>query len=105
MVKAAGQLESVGSPSGKWGPEFQVSFDLMILKEADVKKNIFAFSGDRYHNAPWISLRDLVLRFHVENPDAEDTLLEVYEHPVPKNKWIKVEITQKKQPDNTVRKK
>jgi len=91
-VKAGEELESVGSR--KWGPEFKVSFDLMILEEAEVKKNIFAFSGDRYHNTPWISLKDLTLRFHVENPVAEDTLLEVYEHPVTLNKWIKIEITQ-----------
>ena len=92
-MKAGGELDSVVG-SRKWGPEFKVSFDLMILKEAEVKKNIFAFSGDRYHNAPWISLKDLNLRFHVENPVAEDTLLEVYEHPVTVNKWITIEITQ-----------
>ena len=101
-MKAGGELESVGSR--KWGPEFKVSFDLMILEEAEVKKNIFAFSGDRYHNAPWISLKNLILRFHVENPDVEDTLLEVYEHPVALNKWITIEITQsRKQSGDKVR--
>ena len=84
-----------------WGPAFRVSFDLMILKTSNDLKSIFAFLGETFDSAPLILLKDLVLHFRTSNPLAGEEFS--YDYPVQANKWIKIEITQTKQSDDTVR--
>ena len=84
-----------------WGPAFRVSFDLMILKTTNELQSIFAFLGNPFDSAPLILLKDLVLHFRTSNPLAGKEFS--YDYPVQAKKWIKIEITQTKQSDNTVR--
>ena len=84
-----------------WGPEFKISFDLMILKEADELQSIFAFLGDHFESAPLILLKDLVLHFRTTDSLAGEEFS--YDYPVQAKKWIKIEITQTRQTDATVR--
>ena len=84
-----------------WGPEFKISFDLMILETATELKSIFAFLGDHFESAPLILLRDLDLYFRTSNSLAGEEFS--YDYPVQAKKWIKIEITQTRQYDATVR--
>ena len=84
-----------------WGPEFQISFDLMIFETATDLQSIFAFLGDHFDSAPLILLKDLVLRFRTADTLAGEELS--YDYPVQAKKWIKIEISQTKQNDDTVR--
>ena len=84
-----------------WGPEFKISFDLMILETATELKSIFAFLGDHFDSAPLILLKDLVLHFRTSDSLAGEEFS--YDYPVQAKKWIKIEITQTRQSDATVR--
>ena len=86
-----------------WGPEFQISFDLMILSvdTANDLQSIFAFLGDHFDSAPLILLKNLVLHFRTSDSLAGEEFS--YDYPVQAKKWIKIEITQTKQTDDTVR--
>ena len=84
-----------------WGPAFEISFDLMILEAANDQRGIFAFMGDDFDSAPLILVTDLVLQFRTSNPLAAEEFS--YDYPVQAKKWIKIEISQNKQNDNTVR--
>ena len=86
-----------------WGPEFQISFDLMILSvdTANDLQSIFAFLGDHFDSAPLILLKNLVLHFRTSDSLAGEEFS--YDYPVQAKKWIKIEITQTRQSDATVR--
>jgi len=71
----------------------------MILKTTNELQSIFAFLGDPFDSAPLILLKDLVLHFRTSNPLAGEEFS--YDYPVEAKKWIKIEITQTKQNDNT----
>ena len=84
-----------------WGPEFHISFDLMILETTNDLRSIFAFLGDHFDSAPLVLLKDSVLHFRTSTPLDEEEFS--YDYPVEAKKWIKIEITQTKQTDDTVR--
>ena len=73
----------------------------MIFETATDLQNIFAFLGDHFDSAPLILLKDLVLRFRTADTLAGEELS--YDYPVQAKKWIKIEISQTKQNDDTVR--
>ena len=95
------EKDSLHQKYDNWGPAFEISFDLMILESANDQRGIFAFMGDDFDSAPLILVTDLVLQFRTSNPLAAEEFS--YDYPVQAKKWIKIEISQNKQNDNTVR--
>ena len=95
------EKDSLHQKYDNWGPAFEISFDLMILEAANDQRGIFAFMGDDFDSAPLILVTDLVLQFRTSNPLAAEKFS--YDYPVHAKKWIKIEISQNKQNDDTVR--
>ena len=84
-----------------WGPEFRISFDLMILKEAAELQSIFAFLGRHFSIVPQILLEGRTLRFTTSDYMTGKQSVK-YESEINPNVWSKIVVETRLETDNTV---
>ena len=85
-----------------WGPEYRISFDLMILKEAAELQSIFAFLGRHFATVPQILLEGLTLRFTTSDYMSGKRNVK-YETDINIHQWTPIVIETRQGTDNTVR--
>ena len=84
-----------------WGPEFKISFDLLIFNQATELQSIFAFLGGNFTNLPLILLDDNKLRFTTSYPLAGKTHVS-HEVEVEMKKWLKIVVETRRGNDDKV---
>ena len=81
-----------------WGPEFKISFDLLIFEQATELQSIFAFLGDHFTNLPQILLDDTKLRFTTSYPLTGKTHVS-HDVEIEMRKWLAIVVETKRDGD------